>query len=59
MASEMEWSGFASLGESGIREALDAAGVDCAMPGWSGAGCDAGYDAAPIPGHDEDGQPIP
>ncbi len=56
MASELEWSGFATLGESGIREALDAAGVDCAMPGRSGAECDAEYSAASIPGPDADEQ---
>lgn len=31
MAYEPEWQGYASLAESGVREALFAAGVDCAM----------------------------
>lgn len=31
MMSELQWQGFASVAESGIREALYAAGVDCAM----------------------------
>lgn len=31
MTSELQWEGFASVAESGIREALYAAGVDCAM----------------------------
>ena len=43
MASELEWLGFASQVESGIREALDAAGVDCAMPGSRGAEYDDGF----------------
>lgn len=31
MAYEPEWQGYALLLESGMREALFAAGVDCAM----------------------------
>ncbi|MEO8366457.1 MAG: hypothetical protein ABI538_09650 [Pseudoxanthomonas sp.] len=38
MASELQWEGFASLADSGIREALFAAGVDCAMHAPSEAG---------------------
>lgn len=38
MASEFQWEGFASLADSGIREALFAAGVDCAMHGPSDDG---------------------
>ena len=34
MANELQWEGFASMAESGIREALYAAGVDCAMHAW-------------------------
>jgi hypothetical protein len=34
MAYELEWQGYASLAESGVREALFAAGVDCAMSAW-------------------------
>jgi len=32
MAYEPEWQGYASLAESGVREAMFAAGLDCAMP---------------------------
>ncbi len=53
MANELEWLGFASQMETGIREALDAAGVDCAMPGLPGAE----YDPAFLPGRVADDQP--
>ncbi len=33
MAGELDWEGLASLGECGIREALDAAGIDCSVDG--------------------------
>lgn len=33
MVDGLEWQGFASMVESGVREALYVAGVDCAMPG--------------------------
>lgn len=48
MASEFQWEGFASLADSGIREALFAAGVDCAMHGP----CDHADYAASFPGQD-------
>lgn len=49
MAGELQWEGFVSLADSGIREALFAAGVDCAMHGP----CEAGYLAASSPEQDE------
>ena len=49
MASELQWEGFASLADSGVREALYAAGVDCAMHGP----CEAGYVAACFPERNE------
>lgn len=52
MAGELEWQGFASLAESSIREALDAAGIDCAMSGRP----ESEYDAVYIPGHAADDQ---
>jgi hypothetical protein len=48
MASELQWEGFASLADSGVREALYAAGVDCAMHGP----CEPGEDAASFSGQD-------
>lgn len=50
MANELEWMGFASRMETGIREALDAAGVDCVMPRLSGPE----HDAAFLPGQAAD-----
>ena len=41
MSGELQWEGFASLAQSGVREALFAAGVDCCMQ----AQCDAGEDS--------------
>lgn len=31
MAGELEWEGFASQAQSGVREALSAAGLDCGV----------------------------
>lgn len=31
MTEELHWEGFASMAESGIREALHASGVDCVV----------------------------
>lgn len=55
MASELQWEGFAWVADSGIREALDAAGIDCAMRGRP----ESEYEASPIPEHAADDQPIP
>ena len=49
MTCELDWQGIASFGECGIREALDAAGIDCSMDRESesqyDAVCMAEYDA--------------
>ena len=57
MVSGLQWEGFACVADSGIREALDAAGVDvdCALRG----GPESEYDAALVAGHAADDQPIP
>ena len=39
MVSELQWEGFACVADSGIREALDAAGVDCAVCGHLAQEC--------------------
>jgi len=52
MAYEPEWQGYASLAESGVREALFAAGVDCAMSAWH----EPEYVPDPVD-HCTDGQP--
>lgn len=31
MMNELQWEGFAAVADSGVREALYAAGVDCAL----------------------------
>ena len=52
MAYEPEWQGYASLAESGMREALFVAGVDCAMS----ARREPEYVPAPVPDQRTDGQ---
>lgn len=47
MANEPQWEGFASVAESGIREALYAAGVDCAMTAWREPEYRSGSDDGP------------
>jgi hypothetical protein len=54
MVSELQWQGFAGAADSGIREALHAAGVDCAMPGRS----EPEHGAAFIPGDAAHDQPL-
>lgn len=53
MAYEPEWQGYALLAESGMRETLFAAGVDCAMSACSEPECIPG----PVPDHRTHGQP--
>ncbi|MGH8061955.1 MAG: hypothetical protein ACREO7_08085 [Pseudoxanthomonas sp.] len=53
MAYEPEWQGYASLAESGVREALFVAGVDCAMSACREPEC------IPAPEHDRHDPPIP
>ena len=56
MVSELQWDGFACVADSGIREALDAAGVDCAMSGRPESEYDPECDAVYIPGQVADDQ---
>lgn len=46
MVGELQWEGFASVAETGIREALYAAGVDCALSACGEP------DGIPAPAHD-------
>ena len=49
VVSELQWEGFACVADSGIREALDAAGVDCAVCGHHAQECcpDSVFDQDP------------
>lgn len=54
MAYEPEWQGYVSLAESGVREALFAAGVECAMSACREPDC---IPDSSVPDHRTDGRP--